>query len=46
MRLYPTDRARLLEARAHYEEALRLQPRFGLASNGLEVVNRKLERLP
>jgi hypothetical protein len=46
MRLYPVDRARLLEARAHFEEALRLQPRFAAASNTLETVNRSLKRLP
>jgi len=46
IRLYPDDRARLLEARAHFEEGLRLQPRFALAINALEAVNRSLEHLP
>mgnify|MGYP001826143557 FL=1 len=46
IRLYPGDRARLLEARAHFEEGVRLQPRFTLAIEALEVVNRSLERLP
>lgn len=44
--LYPEDRARLLEARAHLEEALRLQPRLELAISELEQVEHKLERLP
>ena len=46
IRLYPDDRAHLLEARAHFEEGLRLLPRFTLAINALEEVNRSLERLP
>jgi tetratricopeptide (TPR) repeat protein len=46
IRLYPEDRARLLEARAHFEEGLRLQPRFALAINALEAVNSSLEHLP
>jgi len=46
IRLYPGDRTRLLEARAHFEEGVRLQPRFTLAIEALEVVNRSLERLP
>jgi len=46
IRLYPDDRARLLETRAHFEEGLRLQPRFALAINALEAVNRSLERPP
>jgi len=45
-RLSPRDRSRLLEARAHFEEALRLQPRFSLAATALRDVNRALERLP
>ena len=28
MRLYPSERARLLEARAHLEEALQMQPQY------------------
>jgi len=44
--LYPDDRDRLLEARAHFEEALRLQPRLALATNALEEVERDLARLP
>lgn len=46
VRLYPEDRARLLEAQAHFEEALRLQPRLELAISALEQVERELERLP
>ncbi len=45
VQLYPKDRGKLLEARAHYEEALRLQPRLALALDALERVDRKLERL-
>jgi hypothetical protein len=44
--LYPQERGRLLEARAHFEEALRLQPRLALAISALEQVDRSLERLP
>ena len=46
VRLYPEDRARLLEAQAHFEEALRLQPRLELAISELEQVERQLDRLP
>jgi tetratricopeptide (TPR) repeat protein len=45
-RLYPEDRAKLLEAQTYFEEALRLQPRLELAISELEQVERKLERLP
>ena len=45
VQLYPKDRGKLLEARAHYEEALRLQPRLALALDALERVDRNLERL-
>jgi hypothetical protein len=44
--LHPDDRDRLLEARAHFEEALRLQPRLALAIDALEQVERDLARLP
>lgn len=46
VRLYPGDRARLLEARAQFEEALRQQSPFVLATNGLDEINRMLEHLP
>jgi len=46
IRLYPGDRTRLLEAQTYFEEGLRLQPRFGLAIQTMEQVNRSLERLP
>jgi tetratricopeptide (TPR) repeat protein len=45
-RLYPEERGKLLEARAHFEEALRLQPRLALAIDALEQVDRDLARLP
>jgi tetratricopeptide (TPR) repeat protein len=44
LRRYPDDRPRLLEARGHFEEALRLQPRHADAIEALEAVNRILER--
>ena len=46
LRRYPDDRARLLEARGQFEEALRLQPRHEDAIEALEEVNSSLERLP
>lgn len=46
VQLYPEDRARLFEARAHFAEALRLQPRLELAISALQQVDRDLERLP
>jgi tetratricopeptide (TPR) repeat protein len=45
VQLYPGDREQLLAARAHFEEALRLQPRLALAIDALERVDRSLERL-
>jgi len=39
------DRTRLSEARAQFEQALRLRPDFILASQGLAEVDRHLERL-
>jgi tetratricopeptide (TPR) repeat protein len=46
VQLYPEERSKLLEARAHFEEALRLQPRLALAINALDQVNRSLGQLP
>jgi tetratricopeptide (TPR) repeat protein len=41
-RLYPSDRTRLLEARAHFEEALRLQPQMASARQWLDQIDRFL----
>jgi tetratricopeptide (TPR) repeat protein len=41
--LYPGQRTKLLEARDHFEEALRLQPDLIPAQQWLESVNRRLE---
>jgi tetratricopeptide (TPR) repeat protein len=46
VQLYPQERGKLLEARAHFAEALRLQPRLALAIDALEQVDRSLDRLP
>jgi tetratricopeptide (TPR) repeat protein len=46
VQLFPGERDKLLEARAHFEEALRLQPRLTLAINALEQVDRSLDQLP
>jgi tetratricopeptide (TPR) repeat protein len=46
VQLYPQERGKLLEARAHFEEALRLQPRLTLAINALDQVDRSLGQLP
>lgn len=40
--LYPRDREKLLEAKAHFEEALRLQPASGRARQSLRQVNSAL----
>ena len=39
MQLYPSDTARLLEARSHLEKSLRLSPRFQLAQLKLDEIN-------
>ena len=46
VQLYPQERGKLLEARAHFEHALRLQPRLALAINALEQVDRSLGQPP
>ena len=46
LKLYPNDRSRLLEARAHIEKALRIEPQFSQARGYLEQVNSLLERPP
>jgi len=43
IRLYPNDRARLLEARANLEEALRLQAGFALAAGLLADLEHLLQ---
>ena len=40
--LYPSDREKLLTAKAHFERALELQPQFFLARQELDLVNQKL----
>ena len=40
--LYPSDRPSLLEAQAHFERALQLQPQYFLARQQLNQLNRKL----
>lgn len=42
VQLYPDDRARLLEARDWFEEALRLQPRHLLATGALQRLQQRL----
>jgi len=42
MKLYPSDRARLLEAKTHLEQALQLQPQFVAAHQLLELLNQVL----
>jgi hypothetical protein len=42
MRLYPSEREQLLEARKHLEAAIILQPQFQLAHFRLAEVDRKL----
>jgi len=42
--LYPSDRGRLLEAKAHFERALQLQPQFFKARERLDLLNEKLDR--
>jgi len=43
LRLYPDSRARLLEAKAHLEQAIRLQPQFFDARKLLAQVNEALD---
>jgi tetratricopeptide (TPR) repeat protein len=43
VRLYPSDRQKLLEAKAHFEQALQLQPDFLPARRWLTRVDRALE---
>jgi hypothetical protein len=42
VRLYPRDRAKLLEAKALFEESLAIQPSFAPARQWLSRVNRAL----
>ncbi len=44
MKLYPSDRARLLEAKTHLEHALQLQPQFVSARQLLQQLNKLLGR--
>jgi tetratricopeptide (TPR) repeat protein len=46
VRLNPKERGKLLEARAHFEEALRLQPRRALALDARGQVDRSRAQLP
>lgn len=45
LRLYPTDRERALEAKAHLEASLELQPQFYLARQMLERLDRGLNAI-
>jgi len=45
IRVTPNDPGRLAEARTLFEEALRLQPGFVLATQGLQEIDRHFERL-
>ena len=40
--LYPSDRAKLLDAKAHLEQALQLQPQFIQARELLKLLNKLL----
>jgi tetratricopeptide (TPR) repeat protein len=42
VRLYPSDREKLLEAKTYFEQALEFQPTFAPAIHWLERVNRAL----
>ena len=44
--LYTNEREKLLEARAYFEEALRLQPRLSTAQSWLNRVNQALGKAP
>jgi tetratricopeptide (TPR) repeat protein len=44
VRLYPSDRARLLEAREHFAEAVRLQPQMAPARQWLQRIDEFLAR--
>ena len=44
-RLYPSDRQKLLDAKAYFEQALELQPSYAPARQSLAVVNRTLGTL-
>jgi tetratricopeptide (TPR) repeat protein len=44
VRLYPSDRARLLEAREHFAEAVRLQPQMASARQWLQRIDDYLAR--
>jgi tetratricopeptide (TPR) repeat protein len=45
LQVYPSDRARLLEARAHLERALQLQPQHADSREELDSLNQRLARL-
>jgi hypothetical protein len=44
IQLYPSDSRKLLEARAHLEKALELQPRFNLARKQIVELDETLKR--